>query len=41
LVALLLASLALSSSVSVVRQARREILESCASASSPVARTAR
>ena len=40
IVALLLAGLALSSSVSVVRQARREILQaSCASESSPGART--
>jgi Co/Zn/Cd efflux system component len=40
-VAALLASLALTSSVSVVRQARREILqEQCASESSPSARTA-
>lgn len=40
LVALLLASLALTSAVSVVRQARREILEPCASESSPRAQTA-
>lgn len=41
-VAALLASLALSSSVSVVRHARREILDqACESASSPDARTAR
>lgn len=39
LVAALLAGLALISSVSVVRQARREILASCASESSPGART--
>jgi len=39
MVATLLAGLALSSSVSVVRHARREILEPCASESSPVART--
>jgi len=41
LMAALLAGLALTASVSVVRQARREILESCASESSPGARTVR
>ena len=40
LMAALLAGLALTASRSVVRQARREILESCASESSPGARTA-
>jgi Co/Zn/Cd efflux system component len=40
LVAALLAGLALSSSASVVRHARREILDPCASESSPGARTA-
>jgi Co/Zn/Cd efflux system component len=39
-VAALLAGLALTSSVSVMRHARREILDSCASESSPDARTA-
>lgn len=38
-VAALLASLALTSSVTVVRHARREILDSCASENSPGART--
>ena len=41
IVAALLAGLALTASRSVVRQARREILESCASESSPGARIAR
>ncbi|MEO8717125.1 MAG: cation transporter [Burkholderiales bacterium] len=41
LVAALLASLALTSSYSVVRHARREILETCASESSPGAQTVR
>lgn len=40
MVATLIAGLALSSSFSVVRQARREILDACASESSPGARTA-
>ena len=40
-VALVLASLALTSSVSVVRHARREILDACASESSPAAPTVR
>jgi len=40
MVAALLAGLALTSSVSVVRHARREILESCASESSPGAQSA-
>lgn len=40
-VAAVLASLALTSSVSVVRHARREILDACASESSPAAPTAR
>lgn len=40
-VAAVLASLALSASFSVVRQARREILDACASESSPAAPTAR
>lgn len=40
-VAAVLASLALTASVSVVRQARREILDACASESSPAAPTAR
>jgi Co/Zn/Cd efflux system component len=39
IVAALIASLALSASFSVVRQARREILDACASESSPGART--
>ncbi|MGH8708350.1 MAG: cation transporter [Burkholderiales bacterium] len=39
LVAALLASLALTSAFSVVRQARREILDACASESSPGAQT--
>lgn len=41
IVAAVLASLALTSSVSVVRHARREILDACASESSPAAPTAR
>jgi len=41
IVAAVLASLALSSSFSVVRHARREILDACASESSPAAPTAR
>ncbi len=40
IVALLLAGFALSAAVSVVRQARREILDACASESSPGAQTA-
>ena len=40
MVALLLASLALSAAFSVVRQARREILDACASENSPGAQTA-
>jgi Co/Zn/Cd efflux system component len=40
-VAAVLSSLALTSAVSVVRHARREILDACASESSPAAPTAR